>query len=91
MTQEERKWAINRIRAKRAFWVHLAVYIAVNALLVFIWAASSGDYFWPMWPMLGWGIGVVSHAVTVHVGPSKISEDQIERELRGRPGSTTNA
>ncbi len=91
MTQDQRQWAINRIRAKRAFWVHLAVYVAVNVLLVVIWAAGSRDYFWPVWPMLGWGIGVVAHGVTVHVGPSTISEERIDRELRGRPGSTTNA
>lgn len=90
MTDEQRQQAINRIRAKRGFWVHLAVYIAVNALLVFIWAASSGDYFWPIWPMLGWGIGVVGHAATVYVGPSTISEDRIDRELR-RLGSTDRA
>lgn len=91
MTDEEREWAIKRIRAKRGFWVHLAVYLAVNTLLVFIWAASSGDYFWPVWPMLGWGIGVVAHGATVLVGPSKISEERIDRELRGRPASTTSA
>ena len=90
MTEEQRQWAVNRIRAKRAFWVHLAVYVAVNAFLVFIWAVSSGDYFWPVWPMFGWGIGVVAHAVTVYVGPSTISEERIERELRGRPTSTTS-
>lgn len=90
MTEDQRQWAIKRIRAKRAFWVHLAVYLAVNTLLVFIWAAGSGDHFWPMWPMLGWGIGVVAHGVTVYVGPSTISEERIERELRGRPTSTTS-
>ena len=91
MTDEQREWAIKRIRAKRGFWVHLAVYLAVNTLLVSIWAASSGDYFWPVWPMLGWGIGVVAHAAAVLVGPSKISEERIDRELRGRLGSTTSA
>jgi hypothetical protein len=90
MTEDQRQWAINRIRAKRSFWVHLAVYLAVNTLLVFIWAAGSGGHFWPVWPMLGWGIGVVAHGVTVHVGPSTISEERIERELRGRPTSTTS-
>lgn len=90
MTDEQRQWAIKRIRAKQGFWVHLAVYVAVNALLVFIWAASSSDAFWPVWPMLGWGIGVVAHAVMVRVGPSTISEERIDREIRGRLGSTTS-
>ena len=25
-----------------------------------IWAATGMGYFWPMWPILGWGIGVFS-------------------------------
>ncbi len=87
MTDEQRQWAIRRIRAKRAFRVHLAVYLAVNALLVLIWAVTSAAYFWPVWPMLGWGLGVAAHAVSVYLGPSEISEAHIERELQGRFGS----
>ena len=79
--------AIRRIRAKRAFWRHVVIYIAVNALLVAIWALTSAAYFWPIWPILGWGIGVVAQAVSVYAGPSEISEAQIERELQGRLGS----
>ena len=36
MTDEQRQRAIRRIQAKRGFWVHFTVYLAVNALLVFI-------------------------------------------------------
>jgi class 3 adenylate cyclase len=42
--------------------IHLAVYIVVNLMLIGIWAASGGGYFWPVWPLLGWGIGVGCHA-----------------------------
>ena len=35
------------------------------ALLVVIWALTGAGYFWPIWPMLGWGIGVLSHAAPV--------------------------
>ena len=84
MTEEQRQWAINRIRAKQALWMHLAVYLAVNALLVFIWWVTSADYFWPMWPILGWGIGLAAHAVSVLAGTSAITEQRIARELQGR-------
>ena len=77
MTEEQRQWAIRRIQAKRGFWVHFAVYLAVNALLVLIWAMTSAAYFWPVWPILGWGIGVAAR-------PSEISDAQIDRELRSR-------
>ena len=81
MTDEQRQRAIRRIQAKRGFWVHFGVYLAVNALLVLIWAMTSATHFWPVWPMLGWGIGVFAHAVSVYARPSEISEAQIDREL----------
>ena len=82
MNEEKRQWAIERIRAKRGFWIHFGVYLAVNALLVFIWATDPSGSFWPMWALLGWGIGVVAHALRVFIGPSEISEERIDRELR---------
>lgn len=86
MTEDERQWAINRIKAKRGFWGHLAIYVMVNTLLVSIWAMTSSDSFWPIWPMLGWGIGVVAHGASAFAGPSTISEERIDRELRARHG-----
>ncbi len=87
MTEDQRQRAIRRIQAKRGFWAHFTIYLAVNALLVLIWAMTSGAYFWPIWPMLGWGIGVAAHAVSVYIRPSEISDAQIDRELQGRFGS----
>ena len=82
MNEEQRQWAIRRIRAKRGFWIHFGVYLAVNSVLVLVWALASADYFWPVWPMLGWGIGVVAHAVNVFIRPAEISEERIDRELQ---------
>ncbi len=49
-------------RARRRELIgHVAPYLAVNLALVLIWAVSGGGYFWPIWPILGWGLGVVSH------------------------------
>ncbi len=64
----------------------LGIYLAVNAVLVLIWAVSSATSFWPVWPILGWGIGVAAHALRVYAGRSEISEAQIDRELH-RSGS----
>ena len=44
---------------------HVATYVAVMVVLVVIWLAvglaEGGWYPWPIWPALGWGIGVASH------------------------------
>src|SRR3954451_7590931 len=42
--------------------IHFTTYLLVNLLLIAIWAAAGGGYFWPIWPILGWGIGVGCHA-----------------------------
>ena len=49
-------------RARDDFRSHLRVFVAVQVLLVAIWALTGMGYFWPVWPFLGWGIGVLSHA-----------------------------
>ena len=75
-----RQQAIRRIRAKQSFQTHLAVYVVVNSLLIAIWFFTSRDYFWPIWPLLGWGIGLFFH----WFGISKqldITEDKIQAEM----------
>lgn len=73
-----RAQAIARLEKKREFRLHLGVYCAVNALLVAIWAISGGP-FWPIFPILGWGIGIGAHAWGVY-GRRSFSEDEIRRE-----------
>jgi hypothetical protein len=83
-SQHLRSMAIARLRKRRDFRVHLTVYCAVNALLVVAWALTGGP-FWPIFPMLGWGIGVSFHAWDLH-WRRPIGEDEIRREtdrLRG--------
>jgi len=41
---------------------HERTYVAVMLLLVAVWALTGAGYFWPIWPMLGWGIGVLADA-----------------------------
>ncbi len=50
---------------------HLRSYLMVMALLVAIWALTGAGYFWPVWPMLGWGIGVLSHASATRGGRAR--------------------
>lgn len=49
--------------ANVGFYIHLGVYLAVNVLLVAIWATSGRGYPWFIYPILGWGIGLVAHAI----------------------------
>lgn len=80
MDDPRRQEAIARLKRKREFWTHLFVYVAVNALLVVVWLATdAGGYFWPVWPIAGWGIGVTMHAFDTFRRP--IGEAAIQREI----------
>jgi hypothetical protein len=70
------------VDAKIGFYIHLAVYVAVNIVLVTINLAHSPQYLWFLWPLFGWGIGVFFHALGVFVfhSGSGIKERMVERE-----------
>ncbi len=75
-----RQRAIANLKKKREFAAHLLAYVLVNAFLVAIWAVTSdGTLFWPIFPILGWGIGLVFHAWDVY--GSLPGEEQIHREM----------
>jgi hypothetical protein len=51
-------------RREKSFRAHATSYLLVMALLVAIWLLTTpGGYFWPIWPMLGWGFGLASHGL----------------------------
>ncbi|HSD22687.1 MAG TPA: 2TM domain-containing protein [Solirubrobacterales bacterium] len=49
--------------------------------MVGIWAIFGGGYFWPIWVIGGWGIGVIFHARDVFGRRRMVSEDQLAREM----------
>jgi uncharacterized membrane protein len=74
-----REQAIQRLKKKRDFKTHVLIYVVVNTFLVVIWAVTSAGFFWPIFPILGWGIGVLANAWDVY-GRKPISEEEIRRE-----------
>jgi Domain of unknown function (DUF1707) len=41
----------------------LGAFAATSILLLAIWALTGMGYFWPVWPILGWGLFVVPGAL----------------------------
>ncbi len=60
------RWASGQ---RKAFRIHATVFVAVQLLLVAIWAlvwATSGAHYpWFIFPLLGWGVGVAAHYAVV--------------------------
>ena len=55
--------AHRRARAKLGWFIHAAVYAAVNAGLVAL-SLGSGRH-WAVYPLLGWGLGLFFHGLAV--------------------------
>jgi 2TM domain-containing protein len=50
---------------KTGLRIHAAVYVGVQLLLLSMWALAGAGYPWFLYPLLGWGIGLVAHYVAV--------------------------
>jgi hypothetical protein len=84
--QDLRQRAVRRLEAKRGLVGHTLAYVMVNLLLIAIWYTTSRGFFWPVFPLFGWGIGLAFNAWDVlspGPGPRQI-EAEMER-LRRRP------
>jgi hypothetical protein len=84
--QEAYQRAKRRAEAKIGFYIHLAVYVGVNILLIIINLSASPQYIWFKWPLLGWSIGLFFHGMSIFVFSGnkfkEIKEKMIEKEMK---------
>lgn len=79
--KDERLWQLAKKRAD--FQRSLASYFIINAFLWGIWWFTSGRHGqnrsmpWPVWSMLGWGIGLFFQYLNAYGGDKK---DLVEKE-----------
>ncbi len=52
----------------------------VNGSLVVIWAVTGAGFFWPVLPIVAWGIGVAAAAWDA-TSPDAPTEPEIHREM----------
>lgn len=57
--------ALSHVRKVKGFYLHLIQYVVVIAVLAAVNLIGYPRYLWFVWPALGWGIGVASHAAAV--------------------------
>lgn len=84
--EELRTKARKSAEAKVGFYIHLGVYATVNAFLVAIWwttewYAGINMFPWFIFPLFGWGIGIVAHGIATFRGTSYVQR-MTEREYQ---------
>ena len=77
---DRQRRAKNIAEARYAFRWHLPIYLIVNSVLVGIWYYSRDGFPWPLFPIVFWGFGVVSH----YIGAYRVQPgaDWIDRETQ---------
>jgi hypothetical protein len=86
--QAPRDRAMQRLKKRRDFHAHLLVYLLVNGFVVVIWALTgSAGFFWPVFLIAAWGIGLVMNAWDVY-WRREITEQDVQHEMEraGRRG-----
>lgn len=69
MRNDPRRQEARRRAVRRSVRFHLAGYLTMVAIVLTVWLAvglTAGSwYFWPIWPILGAGVGVLGHTLSM--------------------------
>ena len=78
MNEEELyDYARKRVKRRRKFYSHLITWVVMSVFFILLNLVTS-DYFWAIFPILGWGIGVAFHGIQIFTNEWEDSE--IDRE-----------
>lgn len=83
--KDEALWEIAKRRA--SFKWNLISYFIINCFLIVLWFITSGKgggYFWPIWPMLGWGIGLAFHYFGAYHATNIFSVEEEYKKLKNQ-------
>lgn len=73
--------ARRRAGAKLGWYIHATVFVVVNLFLLAMSEYALGERRWSIYPMLGWGLGLVLHGVAVFVlGTGSGLRERLRRE-----------
>ena len=76
-----RKQAERRTDAKFGFWRHAGIYAVVNTGLAAINLYTSPQTLWFLFPLLGWGFGLLMHGLAVFQTLSGLREKSVQAEM----------
>ena len=74
--------ARRRAGAKLGWYIHAAVFVLVNAAIFSISRYGFGSRPWSVVPLLGWGLGLALHGISVFVlgTGSGLRERMVQKE-----------
>lgn len=69
--------------SERAEWRRstLSTWVAFAVFFIILWVATGAGYFWPVFPILGWGIGVAVSGIKAYSHPDTYSNEQDQHTM----------
>lgn len=85
-TSLDEQLALSHVRKVRGLYIHAAQYAVVIPLLCIINLIANPARLWFYWPALGWGIGLLMHAVSVFKPIPFLGAEWEKRQIEKRLG-----
>lgn len=80
--------AAKRVEELKGFYGNLISYCIFIPFLIFINLKTAPNYHWFWWPLLGWGIGVISHGIKTFGIGTDWEERQIKKYMEKEEENT---
>lgn len=70
-----------RAKARVGFKIHFTVYVSVIGFLWVLWFMTGVRHPWPIYPTLGWGIGVLFHYLVAYCFFDRMVEEEKQKQV----------
>jgi hypothetical protein len=86
LEKDDQLW--QQAKARAGFKIHFIIYVFIMTILWIMWLISGGvnHHPWPIYPTLGWGIGIVFNYFEVYKF-SNAAEKEYEKLKRNEPNT----
>ncbi|HEY9292782.1 MAG TPA: 2TM domain-containing protein [Microlunatus sp.] len=61
-----RRAATTELKKKQDLQRHVVIYLVINAMLLTVWFMVGHSFFWPIFPIVVWGVGLIVYAWDVY-------------------------
>jgi hypothetical protein len=81
ISEKKYQRAKKRVEELKGFYVHITIYLIMVPVFIYLNYRSTG-FPWAIFPIVGWGFGVMGHAMEVFNYNPFLGKDWEERKLR---------
>ena len=91
-TRDEQRWREEFRRKQRSrAMAHISSFFGTNLFMIAIWFLAGGGYFWPIWLLIFWGLGVVKDVVSAMFPQSQGYRDGLSRYMAEQSAVRANS